>query len=203
MGRYSKDPELEIQEKIRSQEETPFHEDVDDLIKAITIELRYNKNRRFDRSLEQFWKALILSRQMGYLEWESTALTKIGMVYYSWGKFEHAFKFYSESLQIASTAGFRQGQAITHNNIGRIHDSLGQLDRALESHRVALEISDEIRDLPNKRLSLLNMIRCHEKRGDFMNCAELFEQVIRIDQIMGHPDLETDRAYHERLMARL
>lgn len=203
MDRYSKDPELEPEEKIRFLEKTPFHEDVDDLIKASTVGLRHNQNRRFDRSLEQFWNALILSRQLGYLEWESMALTNIGMVYYSWGKYDHALKFFSESLQVASAIGFRQGQAITHNNIGWIHDSQGQLDRALESHRIALEISDEIRDLPNKRLSLLNMIRCHEKRGDFMICAELFEEVIRIDQIMGHPDLETDRAYLERLMARL
>ena len=202
MDRYSKDPELQTQENIRSQEETTFHKDINDPTNASIVGLRHNQNRKFDRSLEQFWNALILARQFGYLEWESTALTSIGMVYYSWGKFDHASKFYSESLQIASVAGFRQGQAITHNNIGRIHDSQGKLDRALESHRIALEISDEIRDLPNKRLSLLNLIRCHEKHGDFMTCAELFEEVIRIDQIMGHPDLEADRAYLERLMAR-
>jgi tetratricopeptide (TPR) repeat protein len=203
MDPFSKDPELAPEGKIESEGGIPFHDDVDDLIKASTVGLRHHRDKRFDRSLEQFWNALILSRQMGYLEWESTALANIGMVYFSWGKYDHAFKFYSESLQIASAAGFRQGQATIYNNIGRIHDSRGQLERALESYRTALEISDEIRDLPNKRLSLMNMIRCYEKRGDFMLCAQLFEEVIRIDQIMGHPDLEADRAYLERLMARL
>jgi len=196
--------ELEKDGEMRSEgEDSSFHEDIDELIKANTIGLWQHQKGRFDRSLEQFWNSLILSRKLGYIEWESVALTNIGMVYQSWGKYDHALKFYHESLKVSSLAGFLQGQSITHNQIGTIHESRGQLEKAIEKYRTAMEIAERIRDLPRKRLSLLNMIRCYEKLGDFMTCACLFDEVIRIDQVMGHPCQEADRAYFERLMARL
>ena len=45
---------------------------------------------------------------------------------------------------------------------------------------------------------MLNMARCYEKLGNYGQCEKILAEVIKIDEVISHPDLATDQAYIER-----
>jgi len=165
--------------------------------------LLYHEEERFDKSLEQFWTGLKRSRELGYREWESIALGNIGMVYQSWGKYERAIKFYNQSLLLAKEIGFLKGESTAYNYMGKVYDTWGQIEQALKYYELSLRISDNTRDLPNKRTVMMNIVLCYEKLGDYLQCERILGEVIKIDEVMGHPNLASDRAYLERLKAKV
>ncbi|OIP91840.1 MAG: hypothetical protein AUK24_02400 [Syntrophaceae bacterium CG2_30_49_12] len=174
----------------------------DELTEVNDLGLLYHEEKRFDKSLEQFWTGLKRSRELGYREWESIALNNIGMVYQSWGKCDQALKFYHQSLQVAKEIGFLKGESAAYQHLGRIYDLWGQVNKSLQYYELSLKISDKTNDLPNKRTSMLNMAHCYEKLGNYGQCEKILNEVIKIDEVISHPDLATDHAYLERLKVK-
>ncbi|MGQ9857326.1 MAG: tetratricopeptide repeat protein [Thermodesulfobacteriota bacterium] len=162
---------------------------------------RFHEEHRFDRSLEQFWLSLVRARELKERRWECVALNNIGMVYQSWGKFDHAMKFYSQSLEISRELGYPEGSAAALNNLGRLYEAWGRLDRALEHYKQGLDLALQ-GDPQTLRVLRLNIAMCLEKLGDFEGCRAQLREVVHLDQVLGHPQAELDRAYLAQMEGR-
>jgi hypothetical protein len=46
------------------------------------------------------------------------------------------------------------------------------------------------------------MAMCLEKLGEFHRCRQLVQEVVRIDDLLRHPNTEVDKVYLESLQGR-
>ncbi len=164
--------------------------------------LRFHEEQRFDKSLEQFWLGLLKARETGCRDWECIALNNIGMVYQSWGKFDHALKFYERSLEISQKVDFAQGAIATLNNLGRLYEYWGRLEKAKDCYSKGLAMAEAHGEMAAKRTTLLNLAVCLEREGLYSQCRGHLREVVRIDEIMNHPNTEVDKAYLAQLEDR-
>jgi hypothetical protein len=88
------------------------------------------------------------------------------------------------------------------NDLGEMRCSWGQLEEAIVDLEKSLELI-EPDDLQSRRDATLNLAVAHEGVERYPECRRLLEEVVRLDQKLGHPELEDDREHLDDITARI
>jgi tetratricopeptide (TPR) repeat protein len=84
-----------------------------------------------------------------------------------------------------------------------VHDALGQKDKALDFYQQALAIRREVGDRWGESVTLFNIGMALDELGRTAEAITYLEQAVALDEAIGHPDLESDRAKLEELWRKV
>jgi tetratricopeptide (TPR) repeat protein len=130
-------------------------------------------------------------------------LGNIGSVLHGEGRLREAQDYLERSAGLQEALGETQACAITLNVQGTVQKKLGNLPAALVTYTRMRDLMLEAGDQARAALALYNMAILHEDRGEFRAALGLLEEVVRIDERLGLPDLRQDREALERVRRRL
>ena len=115
---------------------------------------------------------------------------------YAWDK---ALEYYLKSEQIRIEVGDKAGLGTTYNNIGGIYSKKGEWDKALEYYLKSEQIRIEVGDKAGLGTTSFNIGIIYLKQKNFELAEEYVSRTVTIDQEIGYPDLEQDKATLERI----
>jgi DNA-binding SARP family transcriptional activator len=95
---------------------------------------------RYEQAIVHYNRALVLSRQVGWLDGQATALANLSGAYLLLGRQSQAAHHLNQALQIDRRTGRRSGEASRLNNLGVVYWQMGRLERSAEHYRAALSI---------------------------------------------------------------
>ena len=130
---------------------------------------------------------------------QACMLNEYGYVYAALGEMPRALTYYNRALKLVRQVGGRDGEAVTLNNIGHVYDALGEKQKALEYYNQALELYRQVGDRWGERITRFNMAVVFYALGEYDHAVAQLEIVVALDEAMGHPDLESDRAVLARV----
>ena len=152
-------------------------------------------------TLSYFGQALPLWRQVGDRIGEATTLNNIGAVYAALGDWQRALEYYEQALPIRRQVGDRAGEAITLNNIGGVYDALDEKQQALAYYKQALPIQCQVGGQAGERVTHYSMAMTYRDMNRLAEAEEQLQQVVALDEVIQHPDLESDRETLARVRA--
>ena len=155
-----------------------------------------------NKALKYYEDALILRRFVGDKPGEATTLYNMGSVYHSLSDKQKALGYYEEALPLQRQVGDKSGEATTLNNIGMVYDALGEKGKALAYFSEALPLRRQVGDIWGESVTRFNMGMVYADQGKLAEAEKQLKQVVAIDEAVGHPDLESDRAALARIQAR-
>ncbi len=122
----------------------------------------------YTKSLEEFHKALAISKEKSWLDFEAQALTNIGNVYYFEDSLKHALAYYEQSLKLSTRSHNQKLEARNLGNIGMVHSHMGNYQQAKQYLDKSLIISRELKLMEGTCLNLLNLadLYCRENQQD-------------------------------------
>lgn len=106
------------------------------------------------------------------------ALSNIGHVYNSLGRYEKALENHQKHLTMSRLIGDTKGEGTALNNIGLVYCNVGQYDKALENYAQSLSLMRETGDLDDEGVTLCNMGLVYEKAGEFLKALEYYETAL-------------------------
>ncbi|MEO1646215.1 MAG: tetratricopeptide repeat protein, partial [Chloroflexota bacterium] len=89
--------------------------------------------------------------------------------------------------------------ATTLNNIGGVYSDLGDKESALSYYEQALPIRREVGDKSGEAVTSYNIGMIHYEQGDLDEAIRYVGRCVELDEIVQHPDLESDRRTLEQL----
>ncbi len=110
------------------------------------------------------------------------------------GEREEALRLFLDAHKAYRSLGDRAGQAATLNNIGGSYSSTGQPEKALEYYRQALPICEEVGDRSGEAVTRYNVAMIYREQGKLRRAVAELRKVVELDELVKHPDLESDRA---------
>ncbi|MDW8328276.1 MAG: tetratricopeptide repeat protein, partial [Anaerolineales bacterium] len=110
---------------------------------------------------------------------------------------------YEQALAIRREVGDRRGEAATLNNIAGVYHALGQREKALTSYEQALAVVREEGDRFGESATLFNIGFVLDQLGRTAEAVSYLEQSIALGEALGRPDLDSDRAFLDRVRRKL
>ncbi|MBV7332380.1 tetratricopeptide repeat protein [Chloroflexi bacterium TSY] len=89
------------------------------------------------------------------------------------------------------------------NNMGSVYDDLGEKQEALRFYNLALPLRRQVEDVWGESVTRYNLAMAYCALGRLAEAVVELEQVVAIDEAVGHPDLESDRAALAQVRALL
>ncbi|MFN8489023.1 MAG: tetratricopeptide repeat protein [Caldilineaceae bacterium] len=163
----------------------------------------YSDLGKKQEALRYYNLALPLRRQVGDKGGEATTLNNLGAVYRSLGDMQEALRYYNLALPLRCQVGDKGGEAATLNNLGLVYDALGEKQEALRYFNLALPLYRQVGDRWGESVTRYNLAMVYEHLGQLAEAVAELEQVVALDEAVGHPDLANDRATLERVRAKL
>jgi tetratricopeptide (TPR) repeat protein len=147
------------------------------------------------------WEIAIGARHRGDKIWECMTLVHMGKVYriLRWAV---AVQLYELAVELAGSIGFDRARMMALNDLGEMRCSWGQLEESIADLEKCLELI-EPDDLQSKRDTTLNLAVAHEGIEHYRKCQKLLQEVVRLDQKLGHPELEDDREHLGDITTRI
>jgi DNA-binding SARP family transcriptional activator/Tfp pilus assembly protein PilF len=130
--------------------------------------------------------AIEAARQTGDRASEVTALTNLGCVYETWGRYEQAADQFQQALTIARDSGNRAAEARALHNAGAVHWQQGMTDDAIRFFQQALTIGRETGDNTIEASVLNNLGHIFQRQGRYEEAFDHFEQALAICQRTGN-----------------
>jgi len=103
----------------------------------------YSQNQ-VEVSLDFFYQALALARQIGDYQMESVQLLRLGRAYRTLGQIHQAIKLDQLALQIVRDHNIPETEGEILGNLGHAYNSIGQFDAAVECYQKSLAITQRI-----------------------------------------------------------
>lgn len=160
-------------------------------------------SNQLQEALDIYHSALAISREIGLRPLESKLLNNIGGVYGNLGQITKALEFHQQAIVVQQEIGDRSGEGTTLNNIGVVYRAQGQMEQALDVYYQALDFHREVGNRWQESITLFNIGVLLDEMGRTAEAVEYFEQNVALDETIGHPDLESDRAKLERIREKL
>jgi tetratricopeptide (TPR) repeat protein len=157
------------------------------------IGLIYSARGDLDNALRYHEDALVIHREIGYIQGEANQLGNIGLIYIVKGDLNKALEYHQEALKIHRGIGYRYGEAVDLGNIGVIYKTKGDLNKALEYHQEALKIRTEIGYRQDEASDLGNIGLIYKARGDLDNALRYLEDALVIDREIGYRQGEANQ----------
>lgn len=98
----------------------------------------------FEKALENFLRALDLSKQIGNRQGEATTLMNVGLVYQYRGEFAQSMNYYDQALELQEAEKDSLGIVRLMVNSGLVQLNLGNLEDALQRFQNGLAVIDEL-----------------------------------------------------------
>ena len=109
-------------------------------------------------AIDQFEKALKLSRQSQNQNLQAVALYYLARIHASLGNPQKALELYNQALPIFRAMRVRPGEAATLNYIGDVYSNLGEQQKALEFYNQALPILRAVGDRSGEAVTLVILV---------------------------------------------
>ena len=119
------------------------------------------------------------------------------------GEVDEARRLYLDAFKMYEEVGDRAGMATSLNNIGGVYAETGQPERALEYYGKALPLLEEVGDRAGESVTRYNMAMIYRDQGKLQSAVEELRQVVELDTLVQHPDLESDKAMLAQLEEEL
>jgi tetratricopeptide (TPR) repeat protein len=117
-------------------------------------------------AMENYEKALIISKSIGDVSGEATHCNNIGYVYMDQGNISKALDNFTKTLKLFEKTGDKKGVASALNNIGYIYDNQGDKLLAKEYYLKCIKIKEEINDIQGLGASLNNLGIVYKEEGN-------------------------------------
>jgi tetratricopeptide (TPR) repeat protein len=147
----------------------------------------------YQKAIEYFEQALIISREIGDRSGEGADLGNLGIAYSNLGQVEKAIEYYEQALVIAREIGDRRGEGNQLGNLGIAYSNLGQVEKAIEYYEQALVITREIGDRSGEGNQLGNLGSAYSNLGQVEKAIEYYEQALVIAREIEDRDGEGNR----------
>ncbi len=129
-------------------------------------------------------------------------LGNLGYIANAQGDKAQALAFFEQALPLRRQVGDKAGEATTLNNIGAVYAALGDKPKALDYYNQALPLMRQVGDRWGESITRYNMAMVYADLGDLAQAEEQLQIVVALDEAIGHPDLESDRAALATIQAR-
>ncbi|MDD1679025.1 MAG: tetratricopeptide repeat protein, partial [Methanomicrobiales archaeon] len=164
----------------------------EDCKKAIQIYNLYNaakdyrdKEGDFQKSIDTFKKAIILSRDINSPEHELKCLRQTSVNFFNLAEFQEFHALNLEALMIAQKINNWKDEGICLNNIGLYFWKIDNYSYALQHYEKALEIAQKINNVESEADILTNISICYADLGNFEKSIELLLKVLEMDRRMN------------------
>ena len=137
-------------------------------------------------AIDQFEKALKLSRQSQNQDMQAFALLGLAHIHKNLSNPQKALEFYNQALPIFRSLGSRSGEAVTLNNIGLVYSDLGEKQEALEFYNQALPIIRAVGNRFGEAATLSNIGLVYSGLGEKQKALEFYNQALPIDRAVGN-----------------
>jgi len=136
-------------------------------------------------------------------KFRATLLNNLGRVYDDLGDKAKALEHYNQALPLSRQVGDKSGEATTLNNLGLVYDALGDKQQALDFYQQALPLRRQVGDRSGESITRYNMAMVYRTLGDLARAEAHLAITVALDEAIGHPDLESDRAMLQRVRGEL
>jgi CHAT domain-containing protein/Flp pilus assembly protein TadD len=150
------------------------------------------KKEALQQAITKFKEAVSLFRSAENPSRESSALTNLGMAYYSLGQTQDSLDSFQEVLRISRETGERAVEAKILNNVGNIYERMGDTDKAIESFKKSLEIVKEINIPEGEGAILNNLASIYKRRGELEKSLEYAQSSLDIHKETGNKSGEAN-----------
>ncbi len=96
-------------------------------------------------AIQQFERALVLSRAEGQRVQRGWVLIALGRIYSDLGEKTQALEYYNQALSISRAVGNRSGEATTLGNLAHLYSTQNKLTDALENINASIQIIESLR----------------------------------------------------------
>ncbi|MCA9754466.1 MAG: tetratricopeptide repeat protein [Candidatus Eisenbacteria bacterium] len=110
-----------------------------------------------DSAHEHYEQALVLSRELGFPNYEGAILGALAVLQRQRGRTDEALELFRSALDIQRTAGNRKSEGTLLTNLGNLYAVLGRLEEAAEAFQEGLSIHREIGNRRLEGLTLCNL----------------------------------------------
>lgn len=144
----------------------------------------YRNNSFFDSSIENYMKALELSREIEDVNAEIVTLNQIGVVYRRQDKIRNALNYHQMALELADKIEIpdvdtKISISISNNSIGNIYLALKQYQLALEKFKKAILIQEKTQDKRGLAINHQNMGLAFQNLGDIDAALEHYNKSLQ------------------------
>ncbi len=137
-------------------------------------------------AIDQFEKALKLSRQSRNQNLQALALFGLARTHAKLGNPQKALELYNQTLPILRAVGNRPREATTLNDIGFVYSALGDKQKALEFYSQALPIHRAMGNRSGEATTLNNIGRVYDALGEKQKALEFYNQALPIHRAVGN-----------------
>jgi len=158
---------------------------------ALTIYSHYIKGKEFRKeekmqeSIEEFQKAINISREINSKEHELKCLRQLSITYYYMNDNMQFYLFNKKALEIAQTLNHRREIGLTSNNIGIYYKRISNFSKALEYYKSALDIARQQKNIEEESNCLSNMGNIYANIGNFDKALDCLLRALDIDTMIG------------------
>jgi len=132
------------------------------------------------RAVENYEKALSITRELGDKHSEASTLSNLGNAYVVLGDIQKAIELYQRALSLVRVLGNRMEEGNILNNIGLVYEESGELHNAVGYFEQSLSIAQEMKDRQREGSRLSNLGNTYAKLGQQHRAVEFFERALKI-----------------------
>ncbi len=164
-------------------------------------------NARLDRNdwsdIDYYSQALAIFRARGDKAGEAHMLNDIGVAESDlWGDKEKAFGLFQQAASLFQQIGNKAGEATALDNIASmLFLEMNDRAQAVEVYKRALPLWIELGGKWYERLNRREIAARSDGPGQVDEIETQFREIVALDEAMGHPDLDDDRAVLIRVEA--
>jgi CHAT domain-containing protein/predicted negative regulator of RcsB-dependent stress response len=141
-------------------------------------------------AIQQFERALQLSRAEAQKARRAVALVALGRIYDDLGEKSKALEYYNQALPIFRAVENQSMEATTLNNMGLVYFDLDEQTKALEYYNQALPILRDVENRSMEAITLNNMGLVYSAMGEKTKALEYYNQALPIFRAVNNPTME-------------
>lgn len=109
------------------------------------------------RAVNLLNECLMASRKIGFRYGECEAFLEIGIIEYSWGRYNIAFQNFNNAMNLAEKLKLYEIQAISFNYIGKFYHTTGAYNKSIVYYQRAFQIQSKIGNRQSAATVLLSL----------------------------------------------
>ncbi len=142
----------------------------------------YQKQEKYQKSIENFEKAIELARKIESQEHELKCLRELSITLYFLDDFDNFLSLNEEALEIARRIKHKQEEGRCLFNIGFYYDIKESYSQALRHYEEALNIARIVIDYRDESQCLTNIGEIYIQLGNYEKALEYQKSVLNIDK---------------------
>jgi tetratricopeptide (TPR) repeat protein len=177
IGKFFSQPKDFIEKK---GEETKLHYKKLHFRALIEIGIEKFFQGKYDESLENYFKALEIAREIDDPGRISECYGAIGIVYKNQGDYAKALEYYEEALSAAIKLKDTSWIAACYANAGNVYRRLTNYTKALDYFLKALEVFEAGGETRRMAISYMNIGNLYEDQQDYNTALEYYSRALQL-----------------------